>query len=397
MLTSRRISLALGAACLCLFTLASSAFAAGPATVTVRVEGLGATLLPPTQVTTTTAPVVKDGNSADACPGTSAAGALELATAGNWGGTWYGGMVEGGEFKGFGYSVESIAGEAHLFEEVPADYYWSFWLNHVEKEVGACEVEPETGAEVLFLPACFGPACPPIQLPLGLQAPSSAGLGEPVSVTVNRYSSSGTASPVPGASIVGGTTEASTNTSGHATVSFATAGEHTLSVTAPESVRAESTVCVHNANDGTCGTASAAGASTGGVAGFKAAAPYNGPFALVASVKGLIDGHVYVRRAAPRVLAGTILAHTGVSAVSLELRRQYKGRCSAYEGVRERFVHAGCARGSFFKVSDSSSFSYLLPSALAPGRYVLDIQASDLAGNRTTLARGSSRIVFYVR
>ena len=50
-----------------------------------------------------------------------------------------------------------------------------------------------------------------------------------------------------------------------------------------------------------------------------------------------------------------------------------------------------------FKVSTAPSFSYLLPSTLAPGRYVLDIQATDVAGNRTTLARGTSRIVFYVR
>ena len=35
--------------------------------------------------------------------------------------------------------------------------------------------------------------------------------------------------------------------------------------------------------------------------------------------------------------------------------------------------------------------------ALAPGRYVLDIEATDVAGNHTSLARGTSRIVFYVR
>ena len=33
---------------------------------------------------------------------------------------------------------------------------------------------------------------------------------------------------------------------------------------------------------------------------------------------------------------------------------------------------------------------------LPPGRYVLNLAASDAAGNQTTLARGSSRIVFYV-
>ena len=55
------------------------------------------------------------------------------------------------------------------------------------------------------------------------------------------------------------------------------------------------------------------------------------------------------------------------------------------------------ARGSFFKVASTPSFSYLLPGALERGRYVLDIEATDVAGNRTSLARGSSRVVFYVR
>ncbi|HTZ86407.1 MAG TPA: hypothetical protein VMB05_07050, partial [Solirubrobacteraceae bacterium] len=63
----------------------------------------------------------------------------------------------------------------------------------------------------------------------------------------------------------------------------------------------------------------------------------------------------------------------------------------------ERFQRARCGQGAFFKVGSTPSYSYLLPAALAPGRYVLDVQATDEAGNRTTLARGSSRIVFYVR
>jgi hypothetical protein len=60
-------------------------------------------------------------------------------------------------------------------------------------------------------------------------------------------------------------------------------------------------------------------------------------------------------------------------------------------------VHTRCGSGAFFKVSSTPSFSYLLPGALARGRYVLDIQATDAAGNRTSLARGTSRTVFYVR
>jgi hypothetical protein len=38
-----------------------------------------------------------------------------------------------------------------------------------------------------------------------------------------------------------------------------------------------------------------------------------------------------------------------------------------------------------------------MPFALGRGEYVLDIEATDAAGNHTTLARGTSRIRFYVR
>jgi hypothetical protein len=60
-------------------------------------------------------------------------------------------------------------------------------------------------------------------------------------------------------------------------------------------------------------------------------------------------------------------------------------------------VHARCGSATFFAVSKEPSFSYLLPKGLSPGRYVLDIKATDVAGNTTSLARGTSRLVFYVR
>src|ERR1700716_1931712 len=92
--SSRTATVAVICVALTLLTTAPAALAAGPATVTVRVEGLTETKLSATQVTTTTAPVVKDGNPEHACPGTNASGALELATGGNWSGAWFGGKVE---------------------------------------------------------------------------------------------------------------------------------------------------------------------------------------------------------------------------------------------------------------------------------------------------------------
>jgi hypothetical protein len=391
--------LALSATCLLVAlaaaALAPGALASGPAAVTVRVEGLVETKLPPTAVTTTTAPVVKDGNPAHACPGTSAAGALELATQGNWSGPWS---------TGFGqYEIFSIEGEAHVFEPgAPANYFWSFWLDEKESEVGACGAELQPGDRVLFFPSCFGVACPPNPaLPLGIEAPVSASVGEPVTVTVKKYTAGGEGAPVAGATVAGGTAPVLTDAGGHAAVTFSSPGVITLRASAPEAVRTEASVCVHNGNDGSCGTQapggspSTSGPSTSGVAGL--ATRYTGPFALVAKATGLMDGRVYPRAHAPRLLSGSILAHSAVSSVSLELRRRFRGRCYAYDGIAERFRRARCGQGSFFKVSSNGVYSYLLPSALAPGRYVLDVQATDVAGNRTTLARGTSRLVFYVR
>jgi hypothetical protein len=373
------------------FALSGASVAHAAAAVTVRVEGINQTLLPPTQVTTDATPVVKDGNNEHSCSGASAAGALQLATGGSWGGEWFG---------GFGYSAETILGETHAFEpEAPANYFWSYWLDNKASSVGICEGELQAGQSILFFPECFSEEepnpCPPPPNPLGVSAPPIAERGAPVTVTVTSYANvSGAASPAVGAAVTGGGAGATTDSAGHATLAIPQSGNIQLQVTAPGSVRTETTVCVHDGNDGTCGTTSPSGSSTPAPG---AAAAYKGPYAVVAQATGVQDGHFYPRGRGPKVLSGTIATHTSVASVGLKLRRSYRGRCFAYDGVAERFKRAHCGEGNFFTVGSAPSFSYLLPAALAPGRYVLDVQASDAAGNRTTLARGTSRIVFYVR
>jgi hypothetical protein len=367
------------------------AMAAGPAAVIVRVEGPTDTLVQPTQVTTTTAPVLKDGNAAHSCTGTSAAGALQLATGGNWNGEW---------FSGLGYSVETIEGQSFPFTQ---PYYWSFWLDGKPATTGICEAELSSGDSILFFPECFSQTvgvCPLAPNPLGIEAPAVAEVGKPVTVTVISYTNSnGAPSPAGGAMVAYEGINATTDANGHATLTFSHAGQGAVHVTAPQSIRTETTLCVHSGDDGTCGTQTKPGSASSqtSAGGTSTGVPYKGPYALVPRLTGLTDGHVYTHAHAPRVLSGSVLAHTTVSSVSLTLRRSHRHRCYAFDGVTTRFVHARCGTGKPFKVSDNGLFSYLLPSALAPGRYVLDIQATDAAGNRTTLARGTSRIVFYVR
>jgi hypothetical protein len=399
-----RLTVALSAALLCLLLgapAAPAALAGSPATVTVRVLGQASNyeaLTSLEQVTTTTTPVTKDGGS---CSGTSAAGALELATGGDWEGTW--------STKYDDYEVTSIDKLSFPFEESsPANYYWSFWLNDTYEEVGICEAELEAGDQVLFVPSCYGASCPPEATHLlGIEAPATAEVDKPVTVTVRAYpAAGGTPSTVAGAIVDGGGTSAETNAEGHATLTFSDDGSYTLRAIGsaeeePRSLPAEASICTHSGADGTCGTSLPSGSSSivPPATGLPQTPPYTGPYALVAGATGITEGHVYSRKDAPRVLAGKVSSQGGsVTSISLRLRRSYHGRCWAYDGSRARLQRAACGHGSFFKIaSGGDSFSYLLPSRLPPGRYVLDIEATDSAGSRTALDRGSSRIVFYVK
>jgi hypothetical protein len=400
MLASTRTAPALAVALLLSLSLAApSALAGTPATATVRVLGPAPAyeaLTPPVQITTTTTPVTKDGG---ACSGTSAAGALELGTRGNWEGVW--------SAKYSDYEVTSIDGRSFPFEEgSPANYYWSFWRNNRYEEVGVCEAELEAGDQVLFVPSCYGPSCPPEPTGiLGIVAPATAEVGKPLRVTVDRYNAKGEPSPLSGATVSGGGTSAETDSEGHATLTFSGDNIDTLHAAGavgeePRAIPGEALICVHTGDDGTCGTSVAPGGSapqlaTTGITPQHIA--YTGPYALVADATGVHEGHVYSPSHAPRVLSGKVATQSSVTSISLRLRRGYHGRCWAYDGSRARLQHATCGRGAFFKVaSGGDSFSYLLPSRLPPGRYVLDIKAADSAGNHTALARGSTRVVFYV-
>jgi len=396
---SRRIALALVAACISLSLLASAAIAAEPTTVTVRVEGFnGVTLLPQTQVTTSTAPVPVEGG---VCSGTSVGGALYDATHGDW------------DAKEASTGVEILGIEGvNLPPFGTEDYaYWAIWLNNEFAQNGACAEQARPNMDIVFAGQCFamGPNClasataPDHFLTMTPPTSADVAVGESVSVTVGSLNTgSGASEALPeGVTVTGGPMPVSPSSQGVATLKFTAAGTYTLQARAADSVPSDPyAVCVHNANDGTCGTSgpsgSSSGSSSGGVLGYSSSS-YKGPYAVVAKLAGLIDNHHYARGRAPRLLAGTVLAHTGIASVSLRLRRSYKGRCYAYKGASTRFGPAHCGEGSFFKVGTQASFSYLLPESLPPGRYVLDVEATDAAGNRTTLARGTSRVVFYVR
>jgi hypothetical protein len=378
--TTSVLSVALTLLMLAVSAVVTATAFAGP-TVTVRVEGETATLLPATRVT------LGVPDPLNKCPAESVAAAINLATAGNW------------DHKPF---TETILGETHAFTHSDT---WAEWVNN-KWGGGICNDLLHEGDEVLMIADLEPPPTYAVSvLPLVVsEVPAAVQAGTPFTVKLSVVKlpsgevppGSGTLEPAEGVAVSAGEAHATSGPGGAATLTLPTAG--TFSLRASRTGDAPSrtfSICVHNGNDGKCGTTAPAAAAVPLVA---PVAPYMGPFALVAHVSDVIDGYHYSRTRAPRILAGTILAHSGVTATSLRLRREYRGRCSSYDGARERFVTEPCRRsGTFFAVSNAGSFSYLLPTALATGRYVLDVQALDTAGNRTTLARGSSRIVFYVR
>jgi hypothetical protein len=184
---------------------------------------------------------------------------------------------------------------------------------------------------------------------------------------------------------------AGTDAAGNATVVLSHAGSVTLKATGAGAVRSNGlTVCVHNGEDGSCGTTRPAPKPA------VVPTPFLGDRAQVA---GITAGQVYSRGAAPRLLRGLVqvLAGGTLHDVRISLQRRFRGRCSAFNGARGRFVRARCARTSFFSVGNSLSFSYLLPARLGPGRYVYDIEAVETSGRTTALLGGVSHVVFRVR
>ena len=375
-----------------------SALAAGPADITVRVEGSADTLLPRSAVHTTTTPVVKDGDNAHSCTGTSVAGGLEAATAGNWSGTWN---------DAYGYSVETILGESHTFS---SDHYWGEFVNGAPGN-GACADELSAGDEVLFAPEPTDFAAAPDN-PMYLQVPATAQRGAGFNVTVTEkvttfdsappFASHTTTKPVQGAAVGGSTTDAT----GVAAISVAASGPAALRATHQGNIRtATETVCVHDGDDGTCGTTRPGETPSpvpscihSGDDGRCGTPDHKATYGFIKSIR---EHQRFRKGHGPRELKGTSDPDpSGLKDVRLRLTRNDGGSCSTFSGAKLRFARmnrCGARRGAWFSVGSKSDWSYLLPKALGRGRYVLDVRTVDGAGNADTqLARTRNRVVFFV-
>jgi hypothetical protein len=328
------------------------------------------------------------GGSAAGTPTTAAFDGVAQMGA-TFGATWYSSQGD--------FFVSQLGSDAN--GGPPSYPSWGFAVNYQSSSVGGCQLTLSSGDQVLWAYDFFNK----VHL-LKLTGPPVANVGQPVTVKVTD---GGTGAAMAGASVGGQTTDAQ----GSASITFTQTGTQSLKAEAPSSVRSNRLdVCVHNGNDGTCGTTSPASGSstTPGTlpAGGPSPAPptYTTGLPVTAPATGFLHGipygHRFARDHAPRTLHGTVSADaTGIEAVRLRLSRRTIHACQGFDARRERFrpTRCGAQHAPWFLVGNSTRFSYLLPHRLAPGRYVLDLEVIDGAGHRDDQpVPGRNRIVFSV-
>ncbi len=395
--------------CLCSLLMLCPIAAAAPITVNLRVEGSTATLFEgPISTDAIEAPPGIEGHPCDVKDNGANGGfgtASATPTAALYDAATANGLAFGAEWssKYDDFLVTQVGTDVNGGEpEYPS---WGYAVNYTTAGVGGCQFQLAPGSEVLWAYNYFN-----LKHLLSLSGPASVDVGTPFTVHVVDGQ---TGQPLSGAAIgevtAGVTTtipsSPATDANGDATITLAHAGTVTLKATQAESVRSNGlTVCVHNGNDGTCGTtetpiACPAATSTCGE-GPVHVLPYpQPPRPDVARVTGVVNGHVYSHRSAPRILKGSVEVPAGgtLREVRVRLQRRYRGRCSYFSGRTESFVRARCSRAPFFSVGTTTSFTYLLPARLPAGRYVYEIQAVDDHGDLTKLTGGVSRVVFSVK
>jgi hypothetical protein len=304
--------------------------------------------------------------------------------------TWFGSGINSNENPG-DFFVTQVGSDKEL-TEAPYDG-WGYAVNDTTAPVGGCQIALAPGNEVLWAYNYFN-----LSHLLSLTGPASANVGSPIRVhVVDGQTGAAVAGAAIGEDVADVTTtipsSAVTDAEGNATVTLTHTGMVKLKATQAESVRSNGlAVCVHNGDDGTCGTT---------VPGLIKVEPMPAHIAPldVAMVGGIVNGHLYRRRHAPRILRGLVRLPTGgtLHEVRISLRRRNGKRCQTFSGAREAFVRSRCGVARFFSVGGAESFSYLLPAPLPAGRYVYDIEAVDSSGQLTKLVAGVSHVVFHVK
>lgn len=373
---------------------AAGASPASAANVSVEIEGQ--TVIKPPALVSTAASVSKPGGAS--CSGAVPATALEAATGGDWDGPSFG--------------VTRILNETHPF--VSGGSSWAVYVNGKFFNDTACDHPLADGDKVLFFWSdAF--ASEGYDEPVLLDAPATAVPGQPFAVKVTQadttfdpdtFAGTTAITPASGASVTGGTAAATTGADGGARVTVS-GGPYTLIAKSANRAPARIVGCATTGSDGFCGTTAKPGTPPIGPAppcvtnGHDGFCGTTDKVAANAAITAIAEGKKYKKGAGPRELAGKVAADgSGLSDVRLRLTRTDGKKCATYDGKTEKFKtikKCGATHGVWFSVGPKADFTYLLPSKLGRGRYVLDVEVVDKAGNTTqALARGTSRVVFTV-
>ena len=277
-------------------------------------------------------------------------------------------------------SFTEINGENVAFNPNTNEFLAEY-KNGAFSEFGSCGDPIAEGDRVLF---AYGQGDEAL---LGLTGPATARPGETVELAVTDEKGA----PVGGASVGGQTT----GPDGKARV-VAQRGPNEFKAAKPDAIRSNrAVVCATDGQDGFCGTTRPGEPAQPGQPAAPARTPDRG--APITRIAGIRDGQTFGRGDAPRELRLSATDPSGIASVKVRITRRHRGKCAYFSGRRAEFRRAKCGRRFFFKAGDQASVNYLLPEALTPGRYVLDVVAIDRAGNRDQLARGRNRVVFTVR
>jgi hypothetical protein len=201
---------------------------------------------------------------------------------------------------------------------------------------------------------------------LQLTAPLVAQVGSPVTVNVQQYDDNGNLSPAVGASVDGQTTDSS----GNATLTFAGGGNQSFKATLADANRSNAAkVCVYVTSISECGFAS----NPTGV---------KDRIAPAVALSGVANHKHYKHGHGPRKLAGTASDAGGLFQVYFRLRRFTHNSCQWYSSKRSVFTNPKPhCNARFQRLGAKTSWSYLLPSRLAPGSYTLETKALDKSFN----------------
>lgn len=369
---------------------------AAPVTVDLRVEGPTRTLIE--QKVTVDVRKFKFSNSPQTyeCDGTSSTGGSSPTPAPVRNGALAeaaerGGLELTGSFGQFGATFERINGEGVAFNPDTNEFLGEY-ENGAFAQVGGCADTIVDGDDVLY---AYGTGSEQL---LELAGPATVKPGEAATFTVTDQAGG---AAVASASVGGATT----GSDGRArTAALTQRGPQTFKATKSGTIRSNAvTVCVTDGADGFCGTT-----KPGQPAAAPAPAPGPAPmlpvldtFAAFGKIGSIREGRRFARGRGPRTLAGTVdLEASGLRDVRVRLSRKSGRTCSYFDATRERFVttrRCGIRNARTFSVGANARFSYLLPSALPAGRYVLDVVVLDRAKNQTlTYQRGRNRVVFTV-